>query len=292
MHFLILSILCSVSVGIIFKVARKQDIHLSQVIAWNYVFAIILCYLFFDPDISSLTGESPWEVYVPMMVLLPSIFLMLAASIKHMGIVKTDAAQRLSLFIPILAVWFLFKETLNIYKIIGLGVGFPAILMILYKTPDKKENKWIYPAIVLFGFGIIDILFKHIALFKEVLYTTSLFVVFCGAFILMILVVIFDIIVKRYQLRMINLAFGALVGIFNFGNILFYLQAHKAFADNPSTVFAAMNMGVIVVGSLVGIFLFKEKLSKLNYLGIFLALIAIIFITLSQIYSDYPIKGH
>ena len=292
MHFLILSIICSVSVGIIFKIARKQDIHLSQIIAWNYVFAIILCYLFFSPDISSLTSEAPWEIYIPMMVLLPSIFLLLAASIKHMGIVKTDAAQRLSLFIPILAVWFLFKETLNIYKLIGLAVGFPAILMILYKTPDKKENKWIYPAIVLFGFGIIDILFKHIALFKEVQYTTSLFVIFCGALTLMILVVLFDVIIRRYRLRMINLAFGALVGIFNFGNILFYLQAHKAFADNPSTVFAAMNMGVIVVGSLVGIFFFKEKLSKINYIGIFLALIAIILITLSQIYSDYPLKGH
>jgi hypothetical protein len=36
--------------------------------------------------------------------------------------------------------------------------------------------------------------------------------------------------------------FGGLVGAFNFGNILFYLKAHQAFADNPSTVFAAMNM--------------------------------------------------
>jgi hypothetical protein len=35
---------------------------------------------------------------------------------------------------------------------------------------------------------------------------------------------------------------------FNFGNILFYLKAHQAFADNPSTVFAAMNMGVIILG--------------------------------------------
>jgi hypothetical protein len=30
----------------------------------------------------------------------------------------------------------------------------------------------------------------------------------------------------------INILFG-LVGAFNFGNILFYLKAHQAFADNP-----------------------------------------------------------
>jgi multidrug transporter EmrE-like cation transporter len=46
-----------------------------------------------------------------------------------------------------------------------------------------------------------------------------------------------------------------------------------------------MNMGVIILGSLVGIFLFKEKFSKLNYMGLTLALGAIIMITLSQIYA-------
>ncbi|MEG0850051.1 MAG: EamA/RhaT family transporter, partial [Flavobacterium sp.] len=70
--------------------------------------------------------------------------------------------------------------------------------------------------------------------------------------------------------------------IFNFGNILFYLKAHKAFAENPSTVFAGMNMGVIILGSLVGLFFFKEKLSKINIIGLLLALVSIVFIVRSQ----------
>jgi drug/metabolite transporter (DMT)-like permease len=77
-----------------------------------------------------------------------------------------------------------------------------------------------------------------------------------------------------------------LVGIFNFGNILFYLKAHKAFSENPSTVFAIMNIGVIVAGSLAGILIFKEKMTKLNYAGLLMAISAIIFITLSQVYSS------
>jgi uncharacterized membrane protein len=75
-----------------------------------------------------------------------------------------------------------------------------------------------------------------------------------------------------------------LVGAFNFGNILFYLKAHQAFAENPSTVFAAMNMGVIILGSLLGILVFKEKMSKRNYVGLALALVSIVLIALSQIY--------
>jgi multidrug transporter EmrE-like cation transporter len=41
-------------------------------------------------------------------------------------------------------------------------------------------------------------------------------------------------------------------------------------------------MGVIIIGSLTGIFIFKEKLSKMNFTGLFLALIAIVLIVLSQ----------
>lgn len=54
-------------------------------------------------------------------------------------------------------------------------------------------------------------------------------------------------------------------------------------ADQPSTVFTAMNLGVIIAGTLVGLLIFKEKLSRLNYVGLFLAAIAIVLITLSQL---------
>jgi multidrug transporter EmrE-like cation transporter len=43
-----------------------------------------------------------------------------------------------------------------------------------------------------------------------------------------------------------------------------------------------MNIGVILMGSAVGIILFKEKLSRLNYAGIVLALISILILTLAE----------
>lgn len=285
MLFLLLSICCSVAVGILFKISRRYNVTIPQVVTWNYVFAILLCYLFFSPDTSEVNASSPWAIYAPLMLLMPSIFLFLALSIKHMGIVKTDTAQRLSLFIPILAAWFIFKEDFNTLKIIGLCVGFPAILMILSRQDTNKSNNWIYPAIVLTGFGIVDILFKQIALYTTLPYTTSLFIVFCGSLVVSAIAATIQIVSGKQKFGVINLGIGALIGIFNFGNILFYLKAHKAFAENPSTVFAAMNMGVIILGSLAGIIIFKEKVTKLNYFGLFLALTAIVIITLSQIYK-------
>lgn len=285
MLYLIISIICSVSVGIIFKLSRQYQVSMRQVVVWNYVIALILCYLFFDLELATVTQSAPWPIYIPLALLMPSIFIILAASIKHMGIVKTDAAQRLSLFIPILAAWLMFGENLHILKFIGLGIGFPAILLIFSKREKTNDNKWHYPALVLLGFGIVDVLFKHIALISDIPFSTSLFVVFCGALLVAVSIGAFEIIMKKVKVDIMSFAFGMLVGIFNFGNILFYLLAHKAFAENPSTVFAIMNIGVIVVGSLAGVLIFKEKMTKLNYAGLLMALSAIIFITLSQVYS-------
>lgn len=284
MLFLVLSILCSVIVGVIFKITRKYNSNPSQIVAFNYVTALVLCYFTFSPNLAEVNLNAPWNIYIAIGVLLPILFLFLVASIKHMGIVKTDAAQRLSLFIPILAAWFVFKEEFNFYKVIGLVIGFLALLFILRKQSENIENKWIYPAVVLIGFGIIDILFKQIALYTTLPYPTSLFVVFCIALAVAILISVYELGIKNVKLESKNILFGALVGIFNFGNILFYLKAHKAFAENPSTVFAGMNMGVIILGSLIGLVFFKEKLSKINFIGIFLALISIVFIVVSQFY--------
>ena len=281
MLFLILSILCSVIVGVIFKITRKYNANPIQIVAFNYVFAL-LCYFTFGPDITQVDGNAPWNIYISIGVLLPIVFLFLIASIKYMGIVKTDAAQRLSLFIPILAAWFIFKEEFSSYKVMGLLIGFTALLLILKKQSLKTENKWIYPTVVLLGFGVIDILFKQIALYSTLPYSTSLFVVFDISLAISLLVVVYQTVLKKVKLEARNILFGGLVGLFNFGNILFYLKAHKAFSDNPSTVFAGMNMGVIILGSLVGLLFFKEKLSKINFLGLFLALIAIVFIVISQ----------
>ncbi|MCW2119638.1 EamA family transporter [Flavobacterium sp. 7A] len=283
MLFLILSILCSVIIGVIFKISRNYSINTTQIVAWNYVFALLLCYFIFKPDLKGIDATAPWNIYIPLGILLPTIFLFLAASIKHMGIVKTDAAQRLSLFIPLLAAWLLFDEEFNSLKLLAFLIALPALLLILSKKADNTNRKWIYPAVVLVGFGVIDIFFKQIAIATSLPFTTSLIIVFGISLLIILLAVLYEFAFKKVKITMRNLLIGSLVGIFNFGNILFYLKAHQAFAKNPSTVFAAMNMGVIILGSLIGILVFKEKLNTKNYLGLLFALVAIVLITFSQL---------
>lgn len=284
MWFVILSVICSVSVGIFLKVAKRFQLNIFQIITFNYCSALLLTYLTFQPELTFQEKTIPYSLFIGLAILLPIVFLIQAKSIKEVGIVKTDIAQRLSLFIPLTASYFLFNETFSQLKIIGFIVGFSAIFFTLNKKSESKSDNWVYPLLVLLGFGIIDILFKKVAVFKDFSFTTSLFIIFCGAFIISILFLIGKILVQKEKLELKNILWGLALGILNFGNILFYLKAHKALSENPSTVFAGMNMGVIILGSFAGILIFKEKMTKWNYLGILLAIISIIFITFSQFY--------
>ena len=61
------------------------------------------------------------------------------------------------------------------------------------------------------------------------------------------------------------------------------MKAHKIFSDSPTLVFITMNLGVIIGGSLIGKFYFKEKLTKNVLAGIVLAVISVILLALIQI---------
>lgn len=287
MIYLILSIACSVTVGVLLKLAKRYQIHVMQAITWNYLFAIALGFIFFKPDFSTFNISIIKPIYLILGILLPSIFLVQGIAVQKAGLAKTDIAQRLSLFISLCAAYFLFSEQFGTFKYIGLILGFVAIIFTLYRKQedDAATSSWIYLLLVFLGFGTIDILFKLISQITFISYTTSLFFIFCIAFLLSLGYILYLNITKGIKLQFINFICGCILGLFNFGNILFYLKAHRAMANSPFIVFATMNIGVIIIGSLIGIYVFKEKLSTLNYVGLFLALIAIIFITLSKIYA-------
>ncbi len=286
MIYLLISICCSVTVAVLLKLARRYHISIPQAVTWNYLFAIGLSYFFFKPAAGQLAGNAFNLTYIALGILLPLIFWFLAASVRNIGIVRTDIAQRLSLFIPILAAYFIFGEAFSTLRLGGLLVGFLAIFLTLYKkSGSTATGNWLYPLAVFFGFGIIDTLFKQVARSSTIPYSSSLVLIFALSFLISLLYIAARSIFGKQKLQLINFVCGCILGFFNFFNILFYLKAHQAMPGNPSTVFAAMNMGVIVLASLVGVLIFKEKLNKLNYWGLGLALSAIVLITLSQKYA-------
>ena len=282
MLFVLISVICSVTVSVIIKLARRYSINVTQMIAWNYPVAVILNYLFFKPkiEIQALNNEN-WKIYLLLGLLLPSIFLAIAASIRYTGIVRTEIAQRISILIPLIAAFLIFHENPTTQSIIGIAIGIVAVLCSFnWKGDNKKEagyKYWLYPLIIFFGMGLIDVLFKQVAQL-ETAYTTSIFFIFVIALSVSFLYIFGRVISKKERLSLGSAIWGISLGLFNFGNILFYMKAHRAIPDNPSVVFTAMNIGVIALGALIGILVFREKLSMLNKIAILLAVLSILII--------------
>ena len=137
MIYILLSVCCSVFVSVLLKLAKRYEIDTRQAIAWNYSIAGLLTWLIFTPEIPEFT-ETIYPVYIALGLLLPSLFLVLALSVRYTGIVKTDIAQRLSLFIPVMAAFLLFGETYSIVKILGIAIAFIAIV---FSVPWKKQTE-------------------------------------------------------------------------------------------------------------------------------------------------------
>jgi drug/metabolite transporter (DMT)-like permease len=288
MLYVFLSVLCSVIVSVLLKLAKRYQIDVFQAITWNYSIAILLTWFFFKPSLQFATFKyAPYSILIPLGILLPVIFFALAASVRVAGIVRTDVAQRLSLFVSLSAAFLLFDDHLNSLKFIGIAVGLAAILCSIpwqKKTANRKvmSNAWLYLVLVFLGFGFIDILFKQVAAFKQMPFTTLQFLAFIVAFVVALIILLIRRARNLSKITYTHVFFGWILGVANFGNIFFYLRAHKALSNSPSTVFTGMNIGVIALGTLVGLVLFNERLSLLNKVGVALAIVAIIIITISN----------
>lgn len=279
MYNLIIAVLCSVAVSVLLKVARKRNIAIQQAIAFNYIVALSLSWFLLKPDFKGLeftdfiAQNENTPIFLALGILLPSVFIIMSKAVEFAGIVRSDAAQRLSLFLPILAAFLIFHETLSQSKVVGIVLAFVGLFCLLSKPNQQSavDFRGVLGLVgVWFGYGIIDILFKQVAKSGGA-FPTTLFIAFSLAACIMFIYLLF----KRTQWNVASFVGGIILGVLNFFNILFYIKAHQSFGSNPTLVFAGMNIGVICLGTITGALIFKEKISKVNWLGIVFSLCAI-----------------
>ena len=284
MHTLIFSIGFSVAVSVFLKLARSRDIRVEQAIAVNYATAAALSLWLLRPPLDTRFVQPPaaWLILGLLGVLLPGVFLIMAAAVRQAGIVRSDTAQRLSLILPILAAFLVFHETVSGRKALGIALALCALACLL--TRPRANTAEAAPAsatgrggLVLLGvwagYGCIDILFKQMARIGAGFTSTLLM-----SFVLAGVLIVLWLLARRTVWHPRSLVSGILLGGLNFGNIYCYIRAHQTFPDNPTLVFAAMNIGVVSIGTLVGAGVFRERLSALNGVGIALALGAIVLL--------------
>ena len=281
MIYLTIAVLCSVAVSVLLKVLRQKNIDIRQTIVAGYPVAFLLTWFLLKPDVSGMNAlGSAWAIIIALGILLPAVFIVLGRAIESVGMVATDAAQRLSLIIPIVAAFLLFGEVLTSTRIFGLLLGFLALGALIYRPQQGQISRqakhtplWLFG--VWAGYGIIDILFKQVAK-QGTAFPLTLFVSFGLAGLLLFIYLL----ITRVRWQGNALAAGLLLGALNMGNIYAYVRAHQLLSESPSIVFTGMNVGVIAVATLIGVGVFKESLNRINVLGLLLAIccVAVLFL--------------
>lgn len=281
MIYLTIAVLCSVAVSVLLKVLRQKNIDIRQTIVAGYPVAFLLTWFLLKPDVSGMNAlGGAWGIIIALGILLPAVFIILGRAIESVGIVATDAAQRLSLIIPILAAFLLFGEVLAGTRIFGLLLGFLALGALIYRPQQGQISRqathtplWLFG--VWAGYGIIDILFKQVAK-QGTAFPLTLFVSFGLAGLLLFIYLL----ITRVRWQGNALIAGLLLGALNMGNIYAYVRAHQLLSESPSIVFTGMNVGVIAVATLIGVGVFKESLNRINVLGLLLAIccVAVLFL--------------
>ena len=281
MMYLTIAVLCSVAVSVLLKILRQRDIDIRQTIVAGYPVAFLLTWFLLKPDVSDMSAlGGAWAIIIALGVLLPAVFIILGRAIEAVGMVATDAAQRLSLIIPSVAAFLLFGEVLTGIRVFGLLLGFLALGALIYRPQQGEISKqakhtplWLFG--VWAGYGVIDILFKQVAK-QGAAFPLTLFVSFGLAGLLLLIYLL----IMRVRWQGNALAAGILLGALNMGNIYAYIRAHQVLSESPSIVFTGMNVGVIAVATLIGVGVFKESLNRINILGLLLAIccVAVLFL--------------
>ncbi len=287
MLYVFLNIFCYVVIYILFKLSKRYHIDVLQAVTWSFSINIFLAWLIYKPVLPANTFITlPNYNYLALGFLFPVMLMLLKAAIQATGITLTVISERLSLFVPVIASIFIFGNTLNsaqwVAVVLGLGAILCAIPWKMARGTKRSTNAWIYLLVIFFGMGAVNILLQNTAQLSTP-YTTSLFIIYLLAFVVSMGFVIIQIYRKKTKFSIPHILIGWVLGAATFGAITFYLQAQKELNTRPSFVFTAMHIGIITGGTLVGLLFFEEKLSKMNKIAIFFALIAIIIIAKADV---------
>ena len=105
-------------------------------------------------------------------------------------------------------------------------------------------------------------------------------IIFASAGLVGLILIAYNYWFKNRRLYVKSIPFGFTLGIVNYGSMYFLLKALRVEGFETSTIFTINNVAIVAISCMVGLVLFKEWISKNNWVGIIIALISIVLVTL------------
>jgi len=285
MIFIILSILSLAGIFVIFKIAEKQNTSIINIIVINYFAASIIGFLQSKSNPLDIIGKEWLFMAVLIGLFFFVFFVIIGWSTKLVGLSITTVAAKMSVVIPIIFSIIYYNEDVSILKITGILAAVSGVILTVYKPSNNEVKKTglseiLVPVILFIGMGISDSMVKYsqnayLQNESPALFNASLFLI---SFVSSVLYGLFTKeIFGIFKAKTILL--GLLLGFLNFYGIYFFIKALGSEIFDSSIIFGINNVGIVSLSVLTGLFLFKEKLYKINKLGILVSIIAIFILS-------------
>lgn len=287
MIYLLLSIIASTLIFIIFNLLGKYKVNTLQAIIVNYFTAFITGVLSYESTttITEIINKDWFYGAIFLGILFIAIFNVMALTAQRNGLSVASVASKMSVVIPIIFGLYAYKESLGIQK----GIGITLALIAVYLTSIKEKSEsfslkglWL-PTLLFFGSGVIDSAIKFI----ETTYVSKNGIpifsatIFAIAGIIGIIILSAKAIKGQFKFDYRSIFGGIILGIVNYYSIYMLLKALQFEGFESSTIFTVNNVAIVMLSTLIGLIAFKEKLSHKNWLGIGIAIVSIILVTLS-----------
>ena len=266
MLFLILAIMSSSLVSIVMRIGSAKVKNNIGMLAANYMtcFLLALFYYFGQPLLPSGSDLAP-TLSLGMIngVLYLASFVIFQFNVQKNGVVLSSVFMKLGLIVPLVISIAFFDEGLGLIQAIGLVLAIAAIIMINVSPEKSGKKNGFFLILLLLLSGMAEAMSK---VFDEkgnsafstqfLLYTFVMALVLCLALLL----------VKKQRIGAKELLFGTLIGVPNFFSAKFILSA---LADIPAVIaYPTSSVATILVVSIVGVFAFRERLRKLQWVAV------------------------
>ncbi len=282
MIYLFISICISSFLFVIFKLFEVLKIDTLQAIVINYLVASLLGFYLSDIPLqpTEIIAESWFYGAFLLGILFIAVFNLMALTSQRNGLSVASVASKMSLVIGVLFGILYYGESANYIKVIGIVLALVAVYLASNKQdiPElKKKSTLLYPILVFLGSGTIDTSLKFIetTYVKEGGVPIFSATIFGFAFLFGVVFLIIKIVQRKFKFHYKNILGGILLGIPNYFSIVYLLKALSAEGMESSTAFTMNNVGIVVLSTLLGLLLFKERISIKNWIGVAVAVVSV-----------------
>ena len=283
--YLLLSSACSLVLVHLLKITEVKKLRTVNTLTVNYLVAGAVAFVIgWNKSTLSVPGESFILILMLFSVVTGAFFIgnffAFSKSVHTNGMGVSVVAMRLSLLVPVLISVFAYDELLNIPKITGIILVFGALIMLIPARTNIKfgtiDATWLLVIVFLLsGFADASLKLYEEEFSMQINEMIFMSIVFAGAF----LIGLFYCSSGRSAQPIFTgreFTLGALIGIPNLFSSVFLIYALGGISG--AIAFPMVNILNVLGGTVLGIYRWGDQVTFRQWVGIVLAVAAIILL--------------